>query len=208
MFLWGSQVALVVKNLPHNAGNAGDLGSIPGLRGSPGERTGYPLQYSCLGNPMDRETWWVTMHGVAKEPDTAACLGTCSSRLTNNKGTLPWGLLGCGLKEAGDVACWRTLWWLMFDPFCRRPRAVGWRTSPSGHPHRHIFESPDTESIRVMSSSKATLLLWTCPLEHASLHTNSHHPRLQDTHNDLDQNASLSFTRSYVMQVKCYVDTS
>ena len=110
MFLWGSQVAQVVKTLPHNAGNAGDLGSVPGLRGSAGERTGYPLQYSCLRNPMDRGTWWVTMHGVAKEPDTAARLGTCSSRLTNNKGTLPWGLLGCGLKEAGDVACWRTLY--------------------------------------------------------------------------------------------------
>ena len=46
--------------------NVGDPGSIPGLRRSPGERNGYPLQHSCLKNPMDRGTWWATVHGVAK----------------------------------------------------------------------------------------------------------------------------------------------
>ena len=44
--------------------NAGDLGLIPGLGSSPGEGSGTPLQYSCLGNPMDREVWWATVHGV------------------------------------------------------------------------------------------------------------------------------------------------
>ena len=44
----------VVKNLPANVGNAGDLGLISGLGRSPGEGSGNPLQYSCLGNPMDR----------------------------------------------------------------------------------------------------------------------------------------------------------
>ena len=58
-----SQVALVVKNLP---ANAGDLGSIPGLGRAPGEGNGNPLQYSCLENPMDRGAWWATVHGVAK----------------------------------------------------------------------------------------------------------------------------------------------
>ena len=43
-----------------SACNAGDLGSIPGLGRSPGERNGNPLQYSCLGNPMDRGAWWAT----------------------------------------------------------------------------------------------------------------------------------------------------
>ena len=44
-----------------------DLGSIPGLERYPGEENGNPpFQYSCLGNPMDRETWWATVHGVAK----------------------------------------------------------------------------------------------------------------------------------------------
>ena len=49
-----------------SACNAGDLGSIPGAGRSPGERNGYSLQCSCLENPMDRGTWWATVHGVAK----------------------------------------------------------------------------------------------------------------------------------------------
>ena len=44
--------------------NAGDLGPIPGR--SSGERNGYPLQYSCLENRIDRGVWWATVHGVAK----------------------------------------------------------------------------------------------------------------------------------------------
>ena len=46
--------------------NAEHLGSIPGLGRSPGEGNGNPLQYYCLENPMDRGTWWATVHGVAK----------------------------------------------------------------------------------------------------------------------------------------------
>ena len=46
--------------------NAGNLGLIPGLGRSPGEGNGYPLQYSCLENPMGRGAWEVTVHGVAK----------------------------------------------------------------------------------------------------------------------------------------------
>ena len=49
-----------------SACNAGDLGSIPGLGGSPGEGNGNPLQYSCLKNHMDRGTWQATVHGVTK----------------------------------------------------------------------------------------------------------------------------------------------
>ena len=49
-----------------SACNAGGLGLIPELGRSPGEGNGYPLQYSCLQNPMDRGAWWVTVHGVAK----------------------------------------------------------------------------------------------------------------------------------------------
>ena len=65
-----SQVALVVKNLTVNAGDARDMGSIPGSGRSSGEGNGYPLQYSCLENPMDRGAWWVTVHGDHKESDT------------------------------------------------------------------------------------------------------------------------------------------
>ena len=56
----------VVKNPPSNAGDAEDVGSIPGLGRSPGGGNGHPLPYSCLENPMDRGAWWATVHGVAK----------------------------------------------------------------------------------------------------------------------------------------------
>ena len=49
-----------------SACNAGDLGSIPGSGRSPGEGNGYPLQYFCLENPMDRVAWQATVHGVTK----------------------------------------------------------------------------------------------------------------------------------------------
>ena len=49
-----------------SACNVGDLSLIPGLGRSPGEGSGYPLQYSCLENSMDRAAWWATVHGVAK----------------------------------------------------------------------------------------------------------------------------------------------
>ena len=43
-----------------------DLGSVPGLGRSSGEGIGYPLQYSCLENPMDSEAWWATVHSIIK----------------------------------------------------------------------------------------------------------------------------------------------
>ena len=54
---WASQVAIVVKNPPANAGDTRGMGLIPGLGRSPGKGNGHSLQYSCLGNPMDRGTW-------------------------------------------------------------------------------------------------------------------------------------------------------
>ena len=59
-------VGTVVKNPLANAGNTGDMGSIPGLGRSLGGGTGNPLQYSCLENPMDRGVWWSIVHRVAK----------------------------------------------------------------------------------------------------------------------------------------------
>ena len=50
--------------------NAGDVGSIPGSGRSPGGGNGNPLQYSCLGNPMDRGAWGATIYGVVKDSDT------------------------------------------------------------------------------------------------------------------------------------------
>ena len=60
---WDFPVGSAIKNLP---ANAGDPGSVPGLRRSPGEGNGYPLQYSCLENCMDRRVWCTTVLGVAK----------------------------------------------------------------------------------------------------------------------------------------------
>ena len=64
------QVALVVKNLPAAARDARDMGSIPGLGRSSGGGNGNPLQYSCLGNPMDKGAWWAAVCKGRKESDT------------------------------------------------------------------------------------------------------------------------------------------
>ena len=63
----------MVKNL---SANAGDTGSTPDLGRSPGGGNGNPIQYSCLGNPMDRGSWRDTVHGVTKESDTTEQLST------------------------------------------------------------------------------------------------------------------------------------
>ena len=63
----------MVKTL---SANAGDTGSIPGLGRSPGGGNGNPIQYSCLGNPMDRGAWRATVHGVTKESDMTEQLST------------------------------------------------------------------------------------------------------------------------------------
>ena len=62
--LGASQVALVVKNLPAKSGDRRDVGWTPGSGRSPGGGHSHPLQYSCLGNPMDRGAWQATGHGV------------------------------------------------------------------------------------------------------------------------------------------------
>ena len=59
----------MVKNPPASAGDTGDSVSIPRSERSSGGGNGNPLQFSCLGNPMDRGAWWPAVHGVAKESD-------------------------------------------------------------------------------------------------------------------------------------------
>ena len=68
--MWASQVALAVKDLPANAGDVRDAGSIPGTRRSPEGGHGNPLQYSCLENPMKRGAWKATVHGVTESDTT------------------------------------------------------------------------------------------------------------------------------------------
>ena len=56
----------MVKNPPASVGDIRDAGSIPGLERSTGEGHGNPLHYSGLENPLDREAWWATVHGISK----------------------------------------------------------------------------------------------------------------------------------------------
>ena len=59
-------MVLVVKNPPASAGDLRDTSLIPGLGRFPGEGNGYPFQYSCLENSMDRGALWAIVHGVAQ----------------------------------------------------------------------------------------------------------------------------------------------
>ena len=79
-----SQVALVVKNPPANAGDIRDAGLIPRLERSPGEGNGNPLQYSCLENPMDRSLvgyspWGRKDLDMTEQPSMHACKLTAAS---------------------------------------------------------------------------------------------------------------------------------
>ena len=83
----------VAKNLPANARDTGDTGSIPESGRSPEGENGNPLLYSCLENPMDRGAWWATVHEVAKSWTqlsnftslhfilVSICLTYCSARM-------------------------------------------------------------------------------------------------------------------------------
>ena len=83
--LGASQVALVVKNLAANAGDARDVGLIPGSRKPLGVGNGNPLQYACLENPMNGEAWQATVHGVTKSQ-------TWLSNFTSQWDQMPWSL--------------------------------------------------------------------------------------------------------------------
>ena len=66
LIFWASQVAVVVKNLPANAGDPGYTGLIPVSGGSSGGGDANPPHYSCMENPMDRGAWRATVHRVTK----------------------------------------------------------------------------------------------------------------------------------------------
>ena len=91
-----SQVVLVVKNPPTNAGDIRDAGLILGLERFPGGGHGNALQYSCLENPMDRGAWPATVHRVEKSQAWLKQLGS-SYRSSNRKSLIVW-------------STWPTLW--------------------------------------------------------------------------------------------------
>ena len=87
---------IVVKNLPDDAGNLRDVGSIPESGRSPGGGHGNPLQYSCLENPVDRGAWWAMVHRVTNCWTQLKRLGThtqmlCSCIFKVPSGESPWG---------------------------------------------------------------------------------------------------------------------
>ena len=96
-----SQVVLVVENLPANAGDIREVGTIPGSGRSPGGGHGNPLQYSCLENPMDRGAWRAIVHSAAKSWRRLKWLGMHTR-------------LGHG----------------HYSPWQRGPQAPGWGSSP------------------------------------------------------------------------------
>ena len=73
-------MAQTVKNLC----NEETLGLIPGSGRFPGKENGYPFQYSCLENSIDRGAWWAIFHGVAKELDTTERLTLLPMDILNN----------------------------------------------------------------------------------------------------------------------------
>ena len=78
---FNSQYVLIYKSssaIKNPPANAGDIGSLPGLGRYPGEGSGNPLQYSCLGNPMDRGSWGVTVYGITKSPHNLATKQTAT----------------------------------------------------------------------------------------------------------------------------------
>ena len=116
--LGASQEALVVKNLPAIAGDIRDVGSIPGLGRSPGGGHGNPLLYSCLENPMDRETWQAVVHGVAQSWTWLKQLSTANiDQVQLNKN---WGV---GEKNQGIS---KVLYFWGNDKSIMRPKILPW----------------------------------------------------------------------------------
>ena len=100
----------VVKNLPASAGDTGDLGLIPGSRRSPGVGNDNPLQYSCLGNPMDRGGWWTTVYRVAKSQTWLSMHAAPTGRIKLKWERL-WGRTGLWGKIRNTV-------WYMLSLIC------------------------------------------------------------------------------------------
>ena len=109
----------VVRNLSANSGDAGDTGLFPRLGRSPGEGNGYPLQYSCLGNPKDRGAWQTAVYEIAKSQTWLS--DWAYTHMATHSSILAWripltkepgGLQSLGLQRVGHnwVTIWRRQW--------------------------------------------------------------------------------------------------
>ena len=141
-----------LKNLPASARDIRDVGSIPGLGKSPGEGNGNPFQYSCLENPMDREDWWATVHGVSKSCTWLKWLSMHTEyvglwKIVFPKITTAIFLILCGLSDTGtphhevnvhalSLSLGRALWWTWQMGWGRNDAA--WLQRP-GHKRQNGF---------------------------------------------------------------------
>ena len=135
-----SQVALVVRNLPANAGDVRDKSSIPGSGRCPGGEHGNPLQYSCLENSTDRGAWWATVHGAAK---SRAWLSSHTRTHGMSRPATHWYLKSCP---------WKSLF--IFAP---KPSPSRYRLSVYG-------ATPSTWNFQILlvSSSPAFWMIYGC----------------------------------------------
>ena len=90
-----------------SAGDAGDMGPVPGWGRSAGRGNGSPLQYSCLRNPMDRGAWWTTVHKV---PKCQAWLSTCVYLSVYLSIYLIWGIHHLDLPFGRDSLSTQPFW--------------------------------------------------------------------------------------------------
>ena len=116
-----SQMALMVKNPPANAGDVRDTESIPGSGRSPGGGYGNPLQYSCLENPMDRGACWATVHEVVKSQTWLKWLG---------KQAYPWQRCWVAPKDdslhLAKLSCWVFLHYSSSWSLCLSVMGIGY----------------------------------------------------------------------------------
>ena len=92
-----------INNPPASAGDTKDVASIPGSGRSPEKGNCSPLQYSCLGNPIDRGAWQATVHGVPKELDRTEQLNNKNVISSDMETDRTGSILKAGLYHGPDI---------------------------------------------------------------------------------------------------------
>ena len=154
-----ARVAPMIKNLPANAGDIRDAGSIPRLGRSPGGGHGNPLQYSHLENPIDRGAWWVTVHPVT---ESGTRLKRISMKTLQLSVACPQGRAAASFPLVSQAVCLNHRVSLRSSPIKRAsedltgdfPKLLPLAAHP-GHAHHHLWCS-----CWVCSSVCSFLLLW------------------------------------------------
>ena len=120
MVVWGFHGGSVGKE---SIWSAGDPGLIPGSWRSSGERNGNSLQYSCLRNPMDREAWWATVHGVTKSQKWLSDQATMRTKALESKFVMLSFTVATPVRTRSDL---ERLRWLPSSPRSWSPFGFWW----------------------------------------------------------------------------------